>query len=249
MPTIEEQLAARIDHAESYPFNRPACSYLFAGGMMRPLSDHAVRDRVPVIASGSNASPSRLGAKFGSGEVIPVTRAVLHDFAVVFAGHFTAYGAIPATLCPHRDTATEVWITWLTRDQLTVMHASEGVIATREAMQRYDYVELGGLDLRPMGFCKIERAGAYLSRRMLAPEGSPLRFAEVFAKGARLRAVSQRAVLRQAAALVDREATYDRFMARVLSGADARQALFRALSPYTIDRDDGWPNDSLPDGP
>ena len=145
-------LAERIDHACSYPFARPACSYLFVDGAMRPLSGVMVTGRVPVLASGSNAAPSRLAAKFGRSDgVVPVTRGILHDFVVVFAGHFTGYGAIPATLFPHPGAAINIWITWLTEDQLTIMHRSEGVIGCRELEQRYDYVELQGLDLRPEG--------------------------------------------------------------------------------------------------
>ena len=236
MMTMNANLALRIRHAEAYPFARPACSYLFADGRMQPLSDRAVDGRVPVVASGSNASPERLRAKFGIDEVIPVTRATLRDFAVVFAGHFTAYGAMPATLCPSIGACTEVWITWLTPLQHIVMHRSEGVIDRREVEQRYEYVDLVGLDLRLERGARVERAGAYLSRRMLAPAGEPIRFAEVLSSGAGFEARSERSMLRVAAALLDPETAFADFMARVLSGVGQRQALFQALSPFTVER-------------
>ena len=232
-------LTRRILHAENYPFARPACSYLFRGRMMFPLPLGATEDRLPVIASGSNASPTRLAAKFGDGEEIPVTRAELRHFAVVFAGHFTAYGAIPATLCPHRDAVTDVWITWLTPDQLQVMHRSEGVIGCREAMQRYDFVELIGIDLRPERMAPVDRAGAYLSRRMLAPAGEAIRFAEIVAAGNSLVARSHRSTLRHAAALLEPARPFHAFMDRVLSGVAERQTLFEQLTPYTIPREIG----------
>lgn len=206
---------------------------------MHPLPKNACRRRLPVVASGSNASPHRLAAKFGTGDAIPVTRATLHDFAVVFAGHFTAYGAVPATLCPCPGARTEVWITWLTAAQLTVMHRSEGVIDRREAEQRYDYVDLIGVDLRPERGARIEHAGAYLSRRMLAPAGEPIRFAEVPSSGAGFVARSERSILRLAAALLDPDTVFTDFMASVLSGVDQRQALFQALSPFAFERTAG----------
>lgn len=229
-------LISRIEHAESYPFARPACSYLFEEGCMLPLPKGACQDRFPIVASGSNASPARLRSKFGNEHRIPVTRATLHDFAVVFAGHFTAYGAIPATLCPHQGARTEVWITWLTPDQLTIMHRSEGVIGCREAMQRYDFHELDGIGLHPDGLPPVNRAGAYLSRRMLAPDGRPVRFAEVPTSNCHLEARSERSVLRQAHACVAEEIDFVDFMSGVFSGADQRQSLFQQLTPHIINR-------------
>lgn len=230
-------IAERIHHAEAYPFARPACSYLFAEGRMHPLSRNREKGRLPVVASGSNAAPDRLLAKFGhDGGEIPVTRAVLHHYTVVFAGHFTRYGAIPATLAPYPKAATHVWITWLTTSQLEIMHRSEGVVGCREVVQRYDYVELDGLELHPECSPAIGRAGAYLARRMLAPEGHPVRFAEVSSRDCSLKAWSQRLALRLAHRLLDPNATFSTFMSRVLSDPDQRQALFQALTPHTVER-------------
>lgn len=230
----EADLAGRILHAQNYPFARPACSYLFQGGMMRPLPTGVFKGRLPVIASGSNAAPMRLAAKFGEDEEIPVTRATLRDFAVVFAGHFTAYGAIPATLFPHPGALTDVWITWLTPGQLSVMHRSEGVIDCREAAQRYDFIELIGIDLRPERMEPVDRAGAYLSKRMLAPMGDAIRFAEIASASSSLVARSHRSTLRHAAALLEPAQPFNAFMHHVLSGVTERQILFERLTPYTI---------------
>jgi hypothetical protein len=235
---VDSALAERIAHACAYPFARPACSYLFADGGMHPLATGYQDKRVPVVASGSNAAPERLLAKFGQeGAAIPVTRAVLHEFAVVFAGHFTRYGAIPATLAPHPGAETQVWVTWLSPLQLEMMHESEGVIACREVQQRYDYVELEAIRLHVDGLPLIRAAGAYLSRRMLAHEGPPIRFAEVRAKGCGLHARSQAAGLRLAHQLLDPAASFAAFMTKVLSDADERQVLFDALTPHTILRE------------
>ncbi|MGI9491229.1 MAG: hypothetical protein ACR2QF_02260 [Geminicoccaceae bacterium] len=204
---------------------------------MHPLPKCFDRGRIPVVASGSNAAPQRLYAKFGENNgVIPVTRAVLHHFAVVFAGHFTAYGAIPATLVPCPNASTDVWITWLTPPQLDIMNKSEGVVGCREVAQRYDYIELSGLALHTRQLGPITEAGAYLSRRMLANEGEPIRFAEVFSRNCHLQALNQRSMLRLAHRRLDREVSFSMFMARVLSHAEERQALFQQLTPHTIQR-------------
>ena len=63
------------------------------------LSDNLV----PVLAIGSNGSPQQLArkfpaSKFPSGVLIPVVRAVLEDFDVVYAPLIAAYGACAGTL-------------------------------------------------------------------------------------------------------------------------------------------------------
>lgn len=232
-PNLQE----RIQHACAYPFARPACSYLFADGRMCPLDLELVEGRVPILASGSNAAPSRLAAKFpGDDGIIPVNRAVLRHFVVVFAGHFTAYGAVPATLAPYPDARTEIWITWLTPEQLEIMHRSEGVIDCREAEQRYDYVTLRNLDLSPQGLPAVTTAGAYISRRMIAPEGEPLRFAEVSARDCSFKSLPEPQILRLAHRLLQPEASFSHFMASVLRSREQRQAWFEALMPHTVER-------------
>lgn len=54
---------------------------------------------VPVLAIGSNGSPQQLARKFPAsrfpdGVLIPVVRAVLEDFDVVYAPLLAAYGAV-----------------------------------------------------------------------------------------------------------------------------------------------------------
>ncbi|MGI9508322.1 MAG: hypothetical protein ACR2QJ_03110 [Geminicoccaceae bacterium] len=238
-------LASRIRHAQSYPFARPACSFLFEGGIMQPLRRDSCLGRTAVIAAGSNASPARLAAKFGDGASIPVERAELDGFTVVFAGHFTAYGAMPATLCPHPGARTTVWITWLTPEQLSIMHRSEGVIGCCEAAQRYDYAALDGLDLRLDSARSIDKAGAYLSRRMFAPQARPIRLAEVSSERCTFRAASHPSVLREAAGHLDPETGFGDFMTEVFAGIDQRQALFERLTPFTIEREKAWPGGML----
>jgi len=55
----------------------------------------------PVLAYGSNASVQQLRREFSGFTTftfIPVIKAKLYNFGVVYSAHFSAYGAVPLTL-------------------------------------------------------------------------------------------------------------------------------------------------------
>ncbi len=138
----------RIARAKAYPFHVPQTSYLLAGGTARHLDpgeafeDRHIRGRIPVIACGSNRSPDRLMEKYGAnGDTIPVERARLAHFDVVFSAHISSYGSIPATLAASETTRVEVSVTWLTEAQLAIMHETE-LPYENYAYVRLDHVEL-----------------------------------------------------------------------------------------------------------
>ena len=95
------------------------------------LAKHVLRARTPVIGYGSNAAVSALTRKYvdprvGEPAVIPVTRARLRDYDVVWSPHLVFNGAMPATIVPSPGTVVEVWITWLDDRELARMHETEG---------------------------------------------------------------------------------------------------------------------------
>ncbi len=144
-------------------------------------------DRVPVIAHGSNASPEQLWRKFGhieGGVVIPVIKAWLADHDVVYATHFTRYGAIPATLERSPGTSVELAVTFLSAPQLALMHDTE-IAAVNYVYGRLDRIRLAldGLGDRDTAFVYLTLHGA------LAPGGAPLALA---ARPARDRAFEPR---------------------------------------------------------
>jgi hypothetical protein len=209
---------ALIRLAEGYPYPRPAGSYLFDDGALRPLKAPWHERRTAVIACGSNGAPARLIQKFaGTGARIPVTPAWLHGYAVVYSAHFTSYGALPATLHPWPGARTRLCVTWLDAGQLERMHESEGV------GERYDYVLLEQLELGIDGHGVVASAGAYLSRRgPLAQDGSPVRLAEVLTQGCDLPAYSQPAMLRRMHRLLAPDESYAVFMNRILASLEDR---------------------------
>lgn len=95
------------------------------------------KTRTPVIAYGSNAAPWVLADKFtrlyGDNKeylgsmTIPVTKAKLKNFDVTWLPRFAGYGVLPATISAASGTEVEVWLTWLTDDQLTLMNKSEEI--------------------------------------------------------------------------------------------------------------------------
>ena len=96
------------------------------------LADRIARPRTPVIGYGSNATVSALTRKyvnpgFHEPAVIPVTRAQLYDYDVVWSPHLVFNGAMPATIVRSPGTVVEVWINWLDAAELRRMHDSEEV--------------------------------------------------------------------------------------------------------------------------
>lgn len=180
-----------IAWAKSYPFGHPGDSYLFRRGEKLALENPAVavKDRVPVIASGSNAAPAQLARKyqaFDRGAEIPVTRAHVTDFDSVYNAHITSYGSVPATLFPSKGTVLETFITWLDEHELAVMHATE------QPGVNYHFTELSALTIEVAGIGRLDAAFAYISvAGCLSHDGGPVSLAEVPATGRRYPARSQ----------------------------------------------------------
>eukprot|EP00667_Euglena_gracilis_P012772 EG_transcript_13126 len=100
--------------------------------------------RTPILAIGSNAGVSQLQRKFPvdlfpAGVVIPVVQSLLLGFDVVYAPLIASYGSVVATLQASPGTAVELFVTFLTDQQLEHMHSTEG---------GYNLLRLNAVDLR-----------------------------------------------------------------------------------------------------
>jgi len=183
-----------VMRAETYPYLIPDTSYVFTDGhwVAADLDAGLVAGRPPVIACGSNRSPEQLARKFADfAEVtIPVERAWLTDFDVVYAAHLTGYGAVAANLHPVPGMSVEVSVTWLSDDLMDRMHATEGLGA------HYDYAHVRGLALDLECTGPRNDALGYIYRLGSLRVGSgPVGLAEVSAHGRRHAAWLQPAAL------------------------------------------------------
>ena len=185
MPESDDAL---LDLAKGYPYFAPGHSYLYRDGNHRPLreaaSDGLFEDRLPVIGHGSNRSPDQLRRKFehlsGADSEIPVTRAWLDGYDVVYSAHITQYGAVAANLQHMPGVSVEVYVTWLTVAQLERMHATE------LGGENYYYGRLDGIILQVEAGPErvVDAAFVYISTHgCLSLEDEPIGLEAVSANG------------------------------------------------------------------
>jgi hypothetical protein len=84
--------------------------------------------RLPVVAVGSNASPSQMLRKFVSRSVrpvVPMTLADIHGMAPGFSAHVSTPGYIPAVPVEMSGKISRLFVLWLDDQQLQVLDATE----------------------------------------------------------------------------------------------------------------------------
>jgi len=217
--------------AKSYPFAAVPASYLLRGGRALPMppSLDGYTGRVPVIAHGSNRSPEQLFRKYGSAAEIPVSRAWLHDYDVVYSAHVSRYGSVAANLHHAPGTDVEVFVTWLDAPQLAHMHDTE------LGGEVYIYGRMAGitlaLDSSPGGPAEsLSEAYVYISRRgCVTAEGRPLALAAVPARGRAHAALAQTEILALVHARHGDGVALDDLILRTIRDAAYRRALIVAL--------------------
>ncbi len=170
-----------VRHALSYPFEIPKRSYVVDDDGYSELAatdpPPDVAGRRPVLALGSNQSPAQLIRKFKGLRLgpVPVVRASLGGFDVVYSAHVARYGSIPATLLPCPGAAATVFVNWLDPAQEKAMHATEG--------GNYRFGRLDGIALALETGGALASAFVYVSRRgALARDGAPVALAAVAAE-------------------------------------------------------------------
>ena len=191
-----------IERALAYPFSIPSGSYVFDGADAIPLDDYfsergissseLISGRTPVLAVGSNASPYQLRTKrdcyslFGE---IPVIKARLSDFDVVYTSRITSYGSVPATLRPSPGTAVDLFVTFLNKEQLYPMDKSENA-HRKNGNYRRELFTGGGLEME--GEFDPDEMWVYQSNRgCLLTGGECAALSAISARGRRFPAMSQ----------------------------------------------------------
>lgn len=95
-----------------------------------------------LLAYGSNASVAGLSRKLADGLhgcLIPVARATLADFEVVYSAHLSSYGAVPATLQHSPGARTNVSVLLTTPAERRLLRGTE---------PNYDFGALDAVELR-----------------------------------------------------------------------------------------------------
>ena len=225
MNIVPESRADRLAMATGYPFDIPEQSYIYENGAHRAASpgdiEQAATDRVPVIACGSNQSPEQLARKYGHHEndvVIPVQRAILSDFDIVYSAHITAYGSIAATLQHVAGTRVSLSVLWLDAEQLAHMHSTES------PGENYAYVRMERLRVALDGGRELSTAWAYNSLHgCLIDDGSMVALSAISAKDRRLPARGQRQMIDRVRRRLAGDRPFEDFVLENIGDRDLRR--------------------------
>jgi hypothetical protein len=202
--------AAALERALSYPWERPAGSFVLRDGTVEHVEDMEpserrevvaafARDRHPLVAFGANGAPSRLQERFAAFDE-PADRTVLvltgelHGVDVGAQASPTYYGTMPGALFASPGTAVRAAVLWLTPPQFAVVTQAElGYRLGRLDRARFVMDEAG---------VKVDDVFAFVSRvGALRIDGEPVALSAIPAAGRSARAMTQEQVLDEVAAL------------------------------------------------
>jgi hypothetical protein len=219
-----------LRRAKAYPYNIPARSYVVAEGSPQELAPCApaldVEGCRAVLAVGSNQSPEQLLRKFpGSGwGAIPVIRARLSDFDIVYSPHVSSYGSIPATLFPSPGTTVTLFVNWLTPAQETHMHETE--VATGN----YHFGRLDGIEVQMEMGRALSSVYVYCSSRgSLVHNAAPIALAEVGATGRKWPSLNQEDIQAHVRDRLSPGLAIDQFIREAIADHSTRRTRTEAL--------------------
>lgn len=186
-----DQMRERLRRASAYPYAIPEHSFVQLGERTTALTEAPdLSDRRPLLAYGSNAAPEALVRKLGAEPDVPLplVRAELADYDVVYSDHLSPYGAVPATLHPSPGTVVTTFVAYPTERQRQRLAASE---------PNYREQRLAPVSLRLEHGEPLEAVSAFLSRHgFLSLDGSPLALAAIAARHRDFPALDQTAAKR-----------------------------------------------------
>ena len=198
-----------LRRAVGYPYAAPLRSFLQVGAESRDLGPADTLDlagRQPLLAYGANAAPAVLTRKLAGlpAEPLPVLRAELSGFDVVYSSHISPYGAVPSTLQRSEGTIVPAFVLYPSAAQIERLTATE---------PNYELRPLAGLDLQVDRVGAIDRLEAYLSRHgCLAHEETEVALAAVEAAARRFPAIGEVEVLEHVRHLLAPELDLERFV-------------------------------------
>ena len=221
----------KIKRALGYPYERPASSYLFSGGIAKDLPDEIdFTARQPVLACGSNGAPEQLLRKYGPGDdvAIPVTAAKMHDIACTYSAHISSYGSIAAALCAAPGIESHVHITWLTDAELRHMHKTEAI------GMNYHFTHLEGVTIHCEATGSIDNLHAYVSvRGSLLLNGNPVLLKGIPTKNTQLLKLDQTAMQEEIRRQLAPEAPLQDFILENINNTQTRRKRTAMISQKT----------------
>lgn len=224
--------AGILYRARAYPYEAPHDSYTWDRGTVRPFDPADRAGRTPILAFGSNRAPERLHQKFAhlGDHLIPVEKAWLADFDVVYAAHITSYGAVPAMLQRAEGVTAEIAVTWLDADQVPIMHASEMSVAN------YVYARLDDVALRMDGGQTMDHAFCYIGARghLRGEDGGMIPLLAVHAEGRAVPGLATGEALEVVRARVAPQSEPDGFVHRLVEDPAYRAAVSDAISEDAV---------------
>jgi hypothetical protein len=189
------EAAAILDRALAYPYATPDRSYLYRDGEAHDLSEEGpdLAGRTSLLSYGANSAPEALARKLAPlpGVELPVLRAELENFDVVYSAHVSPYGAVPATLIESPGTTAPAFVLHPTAEQRALLTASE---------PNYDLVEVNGI-------------AAYRSKHgCLQLDGSPVALAAVRSTRRTLPELDETTILERVRAHLEPDLSLEEFV-------------------------------------
>ncbi|WP_052741814.1 hypothetical protein [Kiloniella litopenaei] len=232
----------RLRLAKGYPFIAPQTSYLFVDGRSEDfakVTEYGIKlsDRKPVIAHGSNRAPEQLARKFvghpSGQDPIPLTTIWLHDHDVVYSAHVARYGSVAAELVYCPGTSVQVFLTWLTEEQLCRMHDTElpgGNYSYGHITCRWESVE--GFDLP----ADTTRLAVYRSSfGALNYQGKPVALSAIPARNRQYEDLGQEAVLKLVHVGHGVDGDLDRAILKSIETPQYRSKVVEAVRKQSLD--------------
>jgi hypothetical protein len=223
---VDEPLTAAdiLARAVAYPYPAPLRSFVQVGERTHDLTEAPdLVGRRPLLAYGANASPAVLAPKLRAlrSEPLPVLRAELAGFDVVYSAHISPYGSVPSTLQRSPGTTTPVYVAYPTESQEELLTATE---------PNYELQQLAGFEVRTEEGEELSFLDAFVSRHgCLAIDGGEVALAAIEADGRRFPSLGEVEVLERVRHVLAPELELERFVESSLDPglATARTAVLR----------------------
>ena len=216
-----------LARAVAYPYEAPLGSFVQRDGEAHRLDveDLELAGRRPLLAYGANAAPSVLARKLAPHphQPLPLLRAELAGFDVVYSAHISPYGAVPSTLQRSPGTTVPLFVAFPTTEQEELL--------TRSG-PNYELHRLHDLELRAE-FGPIGSVDAYISRHgCLTLDGSEVALAAIEATGRRFPSLGEVEVLERVRRVLAPDLGLERFVASSLDPglAAARTAVLHGAA-------------------